>query len=196
MAPVVRPRSCRDRSTAITACANQGLRRKPGTRAKTDRIDAELIARFMAFRPDAGRILSHEKIRSVWILTSKRGQLIETLKSLLAQIKAQGKLGWADMFAAMDGELKGLLDRQIAEMEARIEETIASNDKLAATAGILRSVHGIGPVASTLLNAFVPQESHIRWSSQPSPGNSSQSRTHSANLARNGLLTPHEKYSC
>ena len=25
-----------------------------GTRAKTDRIDAELIARFMAFRPEAG----------------------------------------------------------------------------------------------------------------------------------------------
>lgn len=28
-----------------------------GTRAKTDRIDAELIARFMLFRPDAGRTL-------------------------------------------------------------------------------------------------------------------------------------------
>ena len=28
-----------------------------GTRAKTDRIDAELIARFMTFRPEAGRNL-------------------------------------------------------------------------------------------------------------------------------------------
>ena len=28
-----------------------------GTRAKTDRIDAELIARFFVFRPEAGRIL-------------------------------------------------------------------------------------------------------------------------------------------
>ena len=26
-----------------------------GKRAKTDRIDAELVARFMAFRPEAGR---------------------------------------------------------------------------------------------------------------------------------------------
>jgi transposase len=32
-----------------------------GTRAKTDRIDAELIARFMAFRPDAGRTLPAQK---------------------------------------------------------------------------------------------------------------------------------------
>ena len=34
-----------------------------GTRAKTDRIDAELIAHFMAFRPQAGRCLPHEKLR-------------------------------------------------------------------------------------------------------------------------------------
>ncbi len=41
-----------------------------GTRAKTDRIDAELIARFMAFRPDAGRVLPHEKLRLLRSLTS------------------------------------------------------------------------------------------------------------------------------
>ncbi|WP_397545653.1 IS110 family transposase [Ruegeria marisflavi] len=34
-----------------------------GTRARTDRIDAELIARFMVFRPDAGRSLPHVKLR-------------------------------------------------------------------------------------------------------------------------------------
>jgi len=55
-----------------------------GTRAKTDRNDAELIARFMAFRPDAGHTLPHEKIRRIRALTSKRGQLVETRKRLLA----------------------------------------------------------------------------------------------------------------
>lgn len=128
-----------------------------GTRAKTDRIDAELIARFMAFRPDAGRVLPHEKLRLLRALTSKRGQVVETRKRLLAQIKAHGKLGSADMFDAMDAELKGLLDRQIAELEVRIEQTMASDDDLAATAGILRSVPGIGPVASTMLIAEMPE---------------------------------------
>jgi transposase len=128
-----------------------------GTRAKTDRIDAELIARFMAFRPDAGRVLPHEKLRLLRALTSKRGQVVETRKRLLAQIKAHGKLGSADMFDAMDAELKGLLDRQIAELEVRIEQTMASDDNLAATAGILRSVPGIGPVASTMLIAEMPE---------------------------------------
>lgn len=132
-----------------------------GTRAKTDRIDAELIARFMAFRPDAGRTLPHEKIRLIRALTSKRGQLVETRKRLLAQIKAHGKLGSADMFETMDADLKGLLDRQIAGLEAQIEQTIASDAELAATADILRSVPGIGPVASTMMIAEMPELGQI-----------------------------------
>lgn len=128
-----------------------------GTRAKTDRIDAELIARFMAFRPDSGRMLPHEKIRFLRALTSKRGQLVETRKRLLTQIKAHGKLELPDMFDAMDAELKDLLDRQIAELNVRIEQTMASDDDLAAIAGVLRSVPGIGPVASTMLIAEMPE---------------------------------------
>ena len=128
-----------------------------GTRAKTDRIDAELIAQFMLFRPDAGRSLPHEKIRILRALTSKRGQLVETRKRLLAQIKAHEKQGSTDLFITMDADLKGLLDQQIAELETQIEQLIGADESLAATAGILRSVPGIGPVASTMLIAEMPE---------------------------------------
>ena len=50
-------------------------------------------------------------------LVSKRGQLVKTRRRLLAQVKAHSKLGSAVIFEAMDAELKGLLDRQIAELE-------------------------------------------------------------------------------
>lgn len=92
-----------------------------GTRAKADRIDAELIARFMVFRPDSGRSLPHEKLRLLRALVSKRGQIVETRKRLLAQIKAHKKLGSSEVVAEMDADLKDLLDRQIAELEAQIE---------------------------------------------------------------------------
>ncbi len=128
-----------------------------GTRAKTDRIDAELIARFMAFRPDAGRSLPHEKLRLLRALTTKRGQLVETRKRLPAQIKAHRKLATADMFIEMDAELKELLDSQIAELEDQIKRTITSSEALHATTDILRSVPGIGPVASTMLVAEMPE---------------------------------------
>ena len=78
-----------------------------------------------------------------------------------AQIKAPGKLGSADMFDAMDVELKSLLDRQIAELEERIEQTMASDDDLAATARILRSVNGMGNIASTMLIAEMPELGQI-----------------------------------
>lgn len=94
-------------------------------------------------------------------MTAKRGQLVETRKRLLAQIKAHEKLGTADMFADMDGDLKALLERRIGEIEVRIEQSISSDDELALTAGILRSVPGIGPVASTMLIA-VPLVTSLR----------------------------------
>jgi transposase len=59
-----------------------------GTRAKTDRIDAELIAH-LVLRPEAGRNHPAGKFRMLRALTSKRAQLVEMRKRLLAQINAQ-----------------------------------------------------------------------------------------------------------
>ncbi|WP_370161435.1 IS110 family transposase [Limimaricola soesokkakensis] len=132
-----------------------------GTRAKTDRIDAEMIAHFIAFRPNAGRHLPAEKLRLLRAMTSKRSQLVETRKRFLAQIKAQEKLGTADAFADMDSALKALLDRQIAEVEQRIEAAVAHEGAIAETAAILRSIPGIGPVASTTLLAEMPELGQI-----------------------------------
>ena len=55
-------------------------------RARTDRIDAELIARFMAFRPEAGRRLPNETLRVLRALTTRRTQMIKMRKRLVAQI--------------------------------------------------------------------------------------------------------------
>jgi len=131
--------------------------RSRGTRAKTDRIDAELIARFFAFRPDAGRRLPAEKLRLLRALTSKRAQIVEMRKRLLAQIRAHQKLGTAEMFDSVDTELKARLDCLIKELEARIGAAISSDALLAETAGVLRSIPGIGPVASTMLIAEMPE---------------------------------------
>ena len=132
-----------------------------GTRAKTDRIDAELIARFMAFRPEAGRTLPHEKLRLLRALVTKRRQLVEMRKRLLMQIGAHEKLATAALFTHMDDELKALLDRQIDELEARIEKEIAAQEALAETASVLRSIPGIGPTTTAMLIAEMPELGQI-----------------------------------
>ncbi|WP_456389048.1 IS110 family transposase [Profundibacter sp.] len=128
--------------------AVKALASSRGTRAKTDRIDAELIARFLDLRPDAGRQLPHEKLRLLRALCTKRGQLVELSKHLLAQTKARKKNGTGDPFEGMDGELKALLGMQIADLEAKIEAAIAADPGMAYTARILRSICGVGPVTS------------------------------------------------
>lgn len=128
-----------------------------GTRAKTDRIDAALIARFFAFRPEAGRSLPTGKLRSLRALTSKRAQLVEMRKRLLAQIRAHQKLGTAAMFEDIDTEMKQRIDSLIKELEDRITQAIASDDRLSETAVVLRSIPGIGPVVSAMLIAEMPE---------------------------------------
>ena len=65
------------------------------------------------------------------------------------------------MFATMDQEFKNLLDRHIAKLESQIEQIITQDASLANTASILRSVPGIGPVASTMLIAEMPELGQI-----------------------------------
>ena len=95
-----------------------------GRRAKTDRIDAGLIARFMNFRPEAGRRLPSEKLRVPRALTTRRGQIVEMRKRLVAQIGA---------------------------LEQRIADALAQEEALAARADLLRSIPGIGPVSAAML---------------------------------------------
>lgn len=64
-----------------------------GTRAKTDRIDAELVACFFARQPEASRSIPAEKLRRLRTLRSKRAQRVEMRKRLLAQVRAHQKTG-------------------------------------------------------------------------------------------------------
>lgn len=128
-----------------------------GTRAKTDRVDAELIGRFMLFRPEAGRRLPNEKLRILRALTTRRSQIVDMRKRLSAQIAARKKQGVAADVEDMDGALKAMLDTQIHDLERRIEDAIAQDANSAAKAKLLLSVPGIGPVSAAMLIAEMPE---------------------------------------
>ena len=128
-----------------------------GTRAKTDRIDAELIARFMLFRPEAGRTLPSENLRILRTLTTRRGQIVDMRKRLAAQIAARKKQDILADVEGMDDALKTMLDAQIGDLERRIDSVIAQDDSSAAKAKLLRSIPGIGPVSAAMLIAEMPE---------------------------------------
>ena len=77
-----------------------------------NRRDAELIARFMAFRPEAGRRLPSGKLRDLGMLATKRKQFIEMRKSAQQQIKASlRKDSTAGPVEDLRNELLELLER-------------------------------------------------------------------------------------
>lgn len=128
-----------------------------GTRAKTDRIDAELIARFMQFRPEAGRRLPSENLRILRALTTRRAQIVDMRKRLLAQIAARRKQDIPADVEAMDADLRAMLDTQVGDLERRIESVIAQEETSAEKARLLRSIPGIGPVSVAMLIAELPE---------------------------------------
>lgn len=128
-----------------------------GTRAKTDRIDAELIAGFMLFQPEAGRALPSGNLRVLRALTTRRAQIVDMRKRLVAQISAREKQGVVADVGDMDIALKTMLDNQIGALERRIENAIAQEECLAAKARLLRSIPGVGPVSAAMLIAEMPE---------------------------------------
>lgn len=131
--------------------------RSRGTRAKTDRIDAELIAQFMLFRPEAGRSLPGENLRLLRALTTRRAQLVDMRKRLAAQIAARRKQHVPADLEGMDGDLMTMLDTQIGDIERRIERIIAEEETSAMKAKLLRSIPGIGPVSAAMLISEMPE---------------------------------------
>lgn len=78
-------------------------------------------------------------------------------KRLLVQIRPHQRLGTAAMFDDIDTELQTRLDSLVKALEDRIDAALSSDDVLAENAGVLRSIPGIGPVASTMLIAEMPE---------------------------------------
>ena len=108
-----------------------------GTRAKTDRIDAELIARFMAFRPEVGRELPDENLRILRTLTTRRGQIVDMRKRLRAQVGARKKQGVSAHVETLDDDLEDVLQTQIETLERRIETIIAQVEPFSTKANLL-----------------------------------------------------------
>jgi transposase len=128
-----------------------------GTRAKTDRIDAELSARFMLFRPEAGRRLPTANLRILRALTTRRTQTVDMRKRLWAQIAARKKQAIPADVESMDADHRTMLDTQVGDLERRIESVIAQEETSAAKARLLRSIPGSGLVSAVMMIAEMPE---------------------------------------
>lgn len=132
--------------------------RAMGKRAKTDPIDAAMMARFGESRkPDVTR-LPEATIRELQALVMRRQQVVELItvielitieKNRLHSCESWGRASVTSVIAALETELKTL--------EARLAEWSCQRPEGREHLAILTSVKGIGAVISQALLVLLPE---------------------------------------
>jgi transposase len=123
-----------------------------GVKAKNDRIDAMMIARFVSVLPS--RPVRVDPVRDrLAELVGSRNQLLKDLARIQNQARQLREAKVIRMRARQVTRLKAeivLLDKAIAEL-------VASTEALARKAVLMRSLCGVGQVLSQTLLAFMPE---------------------------------------
>lgn len=123
-----------------------------GARAKTDALDARMLAQFGARLQPEPRPPADEPSGALGDLVTRRRQLQE----MLTAEQNRRERAPAQIRPGIEAHLDWLR-QQLAEVEQQIAQTIAADRVLAAKARALRSIPGIGPVVAATLLGGVPE---------------------------------------
>jgi transposase len=131
--------------------------RAGGQRAKTDPIDARMLAAFArAMQPATEQVSTGPRI-ALARLAKRRDQLV----LMRAQEKNRRSEAEDRAMAERIARLINILDDEISEIEAEISALIKSEADLSDDAQLMRSLPGIGPVACMQLITQMPELGHV-----------------------------------
>ena len=137
---VVNPRQVRD------------FARAHGILAKTDALDAQVLARFAATVQPPVRPRPDAATRHLHALVTRRRQLL----GMRGAEQQRRRLAPADVRADIDAHL-ACLTRHLARLDTQIARAVQATPTLRARGAWLQSIPGVGPVASWTLLAEVPE---------------------------------------
>jgi len=138
---VVNPRQVRDFAKGL------------GILAKTDRIDAEVIARFGQLVRPRTIAKTHEKQEEFADAVSRRRQLVE----LRTAEKNRLETAVSKLVRKSVEQMINQLDKQIKRIEKQILALLASDDEWKEKGEIIQSTPGVGPVTAASLIAELPE---------------------------------------
>jgi len=124
-----------------------------GQRAKTDAIDAAVIAKFTAATEPALRALPSQTTRQLADLVGRRRQIVEmiTAERLRARSLTQPRL--AKSFA----RVRKALEKELADLDAGIDDNVRGSPLWAGNEQLLISAPGIGKIIARTLLAELPE---------------------------------------
>jgi transposase len=142
---VINPRQVRDFARAI------------GQLAKTDRIDAQVLARFgEALKPEA-RPLPDAAARALSALVTRRRQLQEMLTAEQNRLMTAAVQDAPEPLRDQLGDHIEWLRRQLGQVDEDLDRQVKSSPMWRERENLLRSIPGIGPVVSATLLSRLPE---------------------------------------
>lgn len=138
---LVNPRQARNYALAL------------GILAKTDRIDARVLARFAHDVQPPTRDFPDENGRKLDALISRRRQLLDLRTS---ELNRRHRAGLPEIQRSIDSVID-ILDRQIAEIDAQLASAIQADETWRMKDQLLQSVCCVGEVTSHTLLAELPE---------------------------------------
>ena len=138
---IVNPRQVRDFARAM------------GQLAKTDRIDAVILARWAESARLEPKALPDQARRELRALIMRRAQLVEALTA--EQNRLRGKTVPKVRKSIKDSA--AWLKKQITALDKELDRTIRGNPEFAALSDQVRSVPGVGPNTACMIAASLPE---------------------------------------
>ena len=141
----------------VNPCQARHFARARGARARTDPLDARMLAQMGAalnLQPDPPEAQDQRELRA---LAEARRALVAERTRLKNRRHAQMQDRAPGLIIRQIDAMLGLVARQIAALEQAIAARVRACPRRARAEAILRSIPGIGPTASALILAHLPQ---------------------------------------
>jgi len=145
------------RFARINPARARDFARASGRLAKTDAIDARMLADFARVMLPQQDPAPEPARDALALLAKRRDQLVQ----MRAQEKNRRSEARDRTMIEGIGRLIDFLDAEIAMIEARIAAFIEAQAPIAEDARLIRSIPGVGPVACMQLIAQMPELGHI-----------------------------------
>ena len=127
--------------------------RATGRLAKTDRLDAQVLAQFGAVLRPTVRPLPDVTQRELRALVSRRRQLV----AMQTQERNRQRQASSELVVAQIDDHLALLGRQAAQLDQDIAALLQDHAPWQTQAQLLRSIPGVGPVLVATLIAQLPE---------------------------------------
>lgn len=127
-----------------------------GQLAKTDDLDADLLALFADRVRPTPRPLPDAVVQQLDALMTRRRQLLDMLTAERNRLEHAG----GPIRRSLMEHIRWL-ERRVAAVDRDLDDTIARSPVWRAKEDLLRSVPGVGPVVSRTLLATVPELGHL-----------------------------------